>query len=48
MISPRRAHKRLSKRNREGDAQIPLSYLQLQNKLFNQANIATKASLIIF
>jgi thymidylate kinase len=46
-ISPRRAHKRLSKRNREGDVQIPLSYLQLQNKLFNRANIATKASLII-
>lgn len=46
-IHPKSAHKRLAKRNREGDDQIPLSYLQLQFKLFNQANITTKASLII-
>lgn len=46
-ISPIHAHKRLDKRNRKGDEHIPLSYLQLQNKLFNQASIATKAALII-
>lgn len=46
-VHPETAYSRLQKRNRQGDSQIPLSYLNFQNKLFHDANITTVASLVV-
>jgi len=41
------AHSRLQNRNRSMDSHIPLEYIQLQEKLFNDSNITHEASLVV-